>query len=53
MAIKDHLIPVPGLQRVGLDPYALHLDCGIWGRVPRSGGNEGVVMLSDDARAGR
>jgi hypothetical protein len=23
------------------------------GRVPRSGGNEGVVMLSDDARAGR
>jgi hypothetical protein len=32
MAIKDHLIPAPGLRRVGLDPdsYALHLDCGIW-----------------------
>jgi hypothetical protein len=29
----QHLIPVPGLTRVGLDnpePFALHLDCGIW-----------------------
>ena len=33
MAKTDHLIPVPGLTRVGLDPVqpaALHLDCGIW-----------------------
>jgi hypothetical protein len=34
MATKDHLIPAPGLRRVGLDPtpnrVALHLDCGIW-----------------------
>ena len=32
MAKTDHLIPVPGLTRVGLDPepFALHLDCGIW-----------------------
>jgi hypothetical protein len=32
MATTDHLIPVPGLRRVGLDPesFALHLDCGIW-----------------------
>jgi hypothetical protein len=32
LASTDHLISVPGLHRVGLDPepFALHLDCGIW-----------------------
>ena len=28
------IIPVPGRRRVGLpdpDPFALHLDCGVWG----------------------
>ena len=34
MAKSDHLIPVPGLHRVGPDPapepFAFHLDCGVW-----------------------
>jgi hypothetical protein len=32
MATTDHLIPVPGLRRIGYppDPFALHLICGRW-----------------------
>jgi hypothetical protein len=33
MATTQHLIPVPGLRRIGLEPAQppnLHLDCGVW-----------------------
>jgi hypothetical protein len=42
----------PALTTRSVDRAASVSDLGT-GRVPRSGGNEGVVMLSDDARAGR